>query len=53
MLADALQDIDEIRVGVDPVQAAGHDQALHDSDVFGAECARRREIRLNLAVRSS
>lgn len=37
MLADALQDVDEVVVGVDLVQSTGHDQALHDADVFGPE----------------
>lgn len=37
MPADALQDIDQIGVGVDPVQATGDDQALHDANVSGPE----------------
>jgi len=37
MLTDALQDIDQVVVGIDLVQPAGHDQALHDPDVFGPE----------------
>ena len=37
VLADALKQIDEIGKGVDAVQAAGDDQALHDADVLGAE----------------
>ena len=37
MLTDALQDIDEVVVRIDLVQPAGHDQALHDPDVFGPE----------------
>ena len=37
MLANALQDIDPIVVGVDRVQPTGHDQALEDADVPGAE----------------
>ena len=37
VLADTLQDIDEVGVDVDLVQAAGDDQALYDSDVFGPE----------------
>ena len=34
---DALQDIDQVVVGIDAVQAAGDDQALQDADVLGAE----------------
>ena len=34
---DALEDVDEIGVGIDAVQATGHDQALNDADVAGAE----------------
>ena len=37
MLTDALQHIDQIIIGIDLVQAAGNDQALHDPDVFRAE----------------
>lgn len=37
MLADALQNIDEIRIGIDSVQSACDDQALHDPDVLGTE----------------
>jgi hypothetical protein len=37
MLADMLQDIDQIVVEVDLSKLAGHDQAQHDLDVFGAE----------------
>ena len=37
MLADPLQDIDQVGVGVDAMQSTGDDQALHDADVFGAE----------------
>lgn len=31
MLADALQDIDQVRIQIDAVLAAGHDQALQDA----------------------
>ena len=37
VLADTLQDIDEVGVDVNLVQAAGDDQALYDADVFGPE----------------
>ena len=37
MLADALQDIDQIGVGVDTLQLARHQQALDDADLFGAQ----------------
>ena len=36
MNSDALQHIHPIRVKIDLVQATGHDQALHDTDVFCA-----------------
>ena len=38
MLADALKDVDQVVVGIDLVQSTGHDQALHDADVFGPRC---------------
>ena len=37
MLCDALQDVDEIRVDIDPVQPTGHDQRLDDADVLRSE----------------
>ena len=37
VLGDALEHIDEVGVGIDAVQATGHDQALDDADVAGAE----------------
>ena len=37
MLADALQDVDQVGVGIDAVEPAGDDQALDDADVFGAQ----------------
>jgi len=37
MLADALQYIDQVGVGIDAVQPAGDDQALDDTDLFGAQ----------------
>jgi hypothetical protein len=35
MLADALQDIDQVGVDVDAVEPTRHNEALHDPDVFG------------------
>jgi len=43
MLTDTLQDIDEIVVRVDVVQAAGHQQTLDDPDLFGAELGPRKQ----------
>ena len=37
MNGDPLQHIDEVSVGIDAMQPAGDDQALHDADMFGAE----------------
>ena len=37
MLADTLENTDQIVVGVDLVQTAAREQALCDTDVFGAE----------------
>lgn len=37
VLADVLQDIGQIGVGVDVVQSAGGEQALDDADLLGAE----------------
>ena len=37
MLTNTLQYIDEIIVRIDVVQPAGHEQALHNANVFGAE----------------
>ena len=34
-VTQALQYIDQIFIGIDLVKSAGHDQALHDPDVFG------------------
>ena len=33
---DALQHIDEVVVGVDPVRSAGDQQTLEDADILGA-----------------
>ena len=37
MLAHSLQDVDEVGVDVDAVQAAGDDDGLGDANLFGAE----------------
>jgi len=37
MLAHALQHIDQIVIGIDPMQSAGDDQALDDAHVFRAQ----------------
>jgi len=37
MLTDTLQDVDEIVVRIDLVQATSHNEALHDADMFGAQ----------------
>ena len=37
MLADALQDIDEIGIRVDALQLTRHQQALDDANLFGAQ----------------
>ena len=37
MLADPLQHIDQIGIRIDVVQSVGDDQALHDTDVLGAQ----------------
>lgn len=37
MIGDALQNIDEVSVGINIVQAASHDQTLHDTHMLGAE----------------
>ena len=37
MLADTLQDVDEVVLRIDIVQPAGRQQALHNADMFGAQ----------------
>jgi NaMN:DMB phosphoribosyltransferase len=37
MLADALQDIDEIGIRVDSLQLTRHQQALDDADLLGTQ----------------
>jgi hypothetical protein len=45
MLTHALEDVDQIRIRVDVVQSAGHDQTLSDSDVLGTElCPTEQKI---------
>ncbi len=46
-MADALQHIDQIGVRIDAVQSAGDDQALDDTDVFGAELGPAEEPRFS------
>ncbi len=47
MLADALQDVDQVGVGIDAVEPAGDDQALDDADVFGAQLGPAEEPRFS------
>ena len=42
MLTDALQYIDQIRVNIDAMEAAGHDQTLHDTDVLGPSSVQQK-----------
>ena len=37
MLGDALQDIDEVGVGVHALESVGHEQTLDDADALGTE----------------
>src|ERR1700726_5167104 len=37
MLSYALQDVDQVGVDVDAVKTTSHDEALHDTNVFGAQ----------------
>lgn len=37
MLADALQDVDQVGVDVNAVEPTSHDEALHDTNMFGAQ----------------
>jgi hypothetical protein len=37
LLPDLLQHVDHIAEGLDVVKPAGHQQALHDTDLLGAE----------------
>jgi len=43
MVGNALQDVDEVVVRIDALQAAGDAEALHDADVFGAHLGRAEE----------
>ena len=45
MLTDPLQHIDQIVIRIDLMKSAGHDQALHDPDVFGPQLARNARSR--------
>ena len=37
MLADPLQDIDQVVIGIDVVEAASGQQTLHDADLLGTQ----------------
>ena len=37
VLADTLQDIDQVVIGIDIVKAASGQQTLHDADLFGPQ----------------
>ena len=43
MLADTLQDVDQVGVGIDAVEPTGDDQALDDADLFGTELSPAEE----------
>ena len=47
MHADALQDIDEVGVGIDVVQATSDDERLDDADMLGAELGPAEQPRLS------
>lgn len=49
VLGNALQDVDEIRVDIDPVQPTGHDERLDDADVFRSALA-AGQISLSVAT---
>ena len=51
--ADPLQDIHQIVVGMDIVQAAGTDQALNDSQMTGAQLAPAKEPVLSVMLSST
>lgn len=53
VLADALEHIDQINIGVDVVQAAGGDQALRDAYVFGPELGPAEEPVVPLMLNST
>jgi hypothetical protein len=40
MLADPLENVDEVGVRVHAVQSACHEQTLNDADVFGSQFGR-------------
>jgi hypothetical protein len=37
MHADALQYVDQVGIGVHPLETTGHQQALDDADAFGTD----------------
>ncbi len=43
MAVDALEHVDQVVIGVDIMQAAGDDQALHGGDRLGANLGRTEE----------
>ena len=43
VLADALQDIDEVGVGIHALEPAGHEETLDDADALGAELRPREQ----------
>ena len=45
VLPHALQNVDQVGVGIDTVQSASHEQALHNAYVFGAELGPAEESR--------
>ena len=42
VLADALQDMDKVSVGIDTVQSARHDEGMCDAGVFGTDLSPAR-----------
>jgi len=47
MLADALQDIDKVVVGIDVMHATCRNQTLHNTDVLGAKlCPTKKPVLL-------
>jgi hypothetical protein len=47
MLAVALQDVDEVGVGIDAVEPAGDDEASDDADLFGTQIGPAEQPRLS------
>jgi hypothetical protein len=57
VLCGALQDVDEIRVDIEPVQPTGHDEGVDDADVLRSESVQKkvqflRPIGMTLRARS-